>query len=486
MTALNAVTEYVCRDGGIAVVTIDNPPVNAMSSTVWHGIEAGYKQALSDGAKALILACAGKTFISGADLREFGLMPEKVLALDIAGGLCAIEDLPIPVIAAIHGTTFGGGLELALACHYRVAAAGTLLAFTEVSLGLLPGVGGSQRLARLAGAAIALDLLVHARRITAEQALAWSIVDQCVPPDRLLEGAIVFAQQQCAEQRAIRRVGHTAVDPASCAAGMFEAARRDFEARMPGFLAVQRAIDLVEASMHLPLCEGIKREASYVAVLMRSPQAAALQQHFFSERKAAKLPGPADAATAMSCTVGRDMGGDHPVVAAMARAGVPVVAERGAGAGEIRLDYKGIDGPTQARLVTVDSSGAAGAIEAGDVIGLALPPATADSQVVEVLRSDAAPQEWLALVVRVLRQGGMKPVLTGLGAVSVLRRLLDEGVAGRAALEPPSALRLQAVCRDLLVAKPGLEADVLDFLAVEALNLPRYLGGPLFAARPGV
>ncbi|GAB4143678.1 MAG: hypothetical protein Tsb0016_12870 [Sphingomonadales bacterium] len=487
MTALNAVADYACRDDGIAIVTIDNPPVNALSSAVWRGIEAGYRRALADGAKALIYACAGKTFISGADLREFGLSPEKALELDMAGGFCAIEDLPFPVIAAIHGTTFGGGLEFALTCHYRVAAAGSLLALPEVSLGLLPGGGGSQRLPRLAGAETALDMLLHARRITAEQALAWSIVDQCTPPDRLMQAAIAFAQQHIAGQRPIRRVGHGAVDPAPCTAGLFQAARCDFEARMPGFLAVQRAIDLVEASMRLPVRAGMEREASFVAALMRSPQAAALQQHFFSERKAAKLPGRADAPAPLSCMAGPGLGVDHPLVAAIARTGVPVAA--GQGTGQVRLHYQGADGPAQALLMMVDAPGAAAAIAAGDAIGLALPPADEGSQAVEVLRTDATPDEWLALAVRLLRQGGMKTVLTGLGGMSATARLVDAcggTVPGQAALKPPLAARLQDVCRALLAEKPGLEAHVLDFIAVEALNIPRYLGGPLFAARHGV
>jgi len=487
MRALNAVADYACRDDGIAIVTIDNPPVNAMSSVVWHGIKSGYEQALADRAKALIYVCAGKTFISGADLHEFGLSPEKALELDVAGGFCAIEDLPFPVIAAIHGTTFGGGLEFALTCHYRVAAAGSLLALPEVSLGLLPGAGGSQRLPRLAGAEFALDMLVHARRITAEQALAQSIVDHCVSPNQLGEAAIAFAQQHIAGDRTIRRVGQLAVDPVTCPPGMFQAARRDCEARMPGFLAVQRAIDLVEASMHLPVRAGMEREASFVAVLMRSSQAAALQKHFFSERKAAKLPARVDALKAVSCMAGPGVHLDHPLVAAFVRAGVPVAA--GEAAGQIRLNCEDSDGSTQAIVLLADSPDAAVAIAAGTAIGLVLPPADARSQVVEVLRTDATPDAWLALVVRLLRQGGMKPVLTGLGAVSAMTRLLNEcggDMPGRAAQESPLAARLQEVCQTLLAEKPGLAADVLDFIAVEALNLPRYLGGPLFAASHGV
>jgi len=486
MTAINAVTDYACRADGIAIVTLDNPPVNAMSSAVWRGIQAGYEQALADRARALIYVCAGKTFISGADLHEFGLSPDKALELDMAGGFCAIEDLPFPVIAAIHGTTFGGGLEFALTCHYRVAAAGSLLALPEVSLGLLPGGGGSQRLSRLAGAEFALDMLVHARRITAEQALAHAIVDQCVAPAQLLEAALAFAQQHIAEGRTIRRVGQLAVDPASCPPGLFEAARRDFDTRMPGYLAVQRAIDLVEASMHLPVRAGMEREAAFVAVLMRSDQAAALQQHFFSERKAAKLPRSTTAPTAVSCKAGPGLGVEHPLVATLVRAGVPVAA--GAAAGQLLLDYADADGPGQATLVLADSPGAAAAIAAGAAIGVVLPPAAAHSPVVEVLRTDATPDAGLALVVRLLRQGGMKPVLTGLGAQSVTTRLVQEcggKVPGRAAQEPPLAARLQVVCRALLAEKPDLASDVLDFIAVEALDLPRYLGGPLFADRLG-
>src|SRR5208282_781338 len=174
MGAINAVTDLT-REGDIAVLTIDSPPVNALSADVRTGLRDGVQQATADAAvKAIVVICAGRTFIAGADISEFG-KPAKGATLPELQA--ALEGGPKPVIAAIHGTALGGGFEMSLMCHYRVAAPSAKFGFPEIKLGLIPGAGGTQRLPRLSGVEAALEAILSGAPFGAKQALEWSVVD---------------------------------------------------------------------------------------------------------------------------------------------------------------------------------------------------------------------------------------------------------------------------------------------------------------------
>src|ERR1700740_2203164 len=191
------------REGEIAVVTADNPPVNALKHEVRAGLAEALRQTRGDAAvKAVVIACAGRTFFAGADITEFGKPPQAPSLHDV---IAAIEAMPKPVIAALHGTALGGGFELALACHFRVAIAGARVGLPEVKLGLLPGAGGTQRLPRLVGPEKALRMIVTGDPIGAREALADGIVDEIVDGD-LTAGAITFARRVVAENRRLRLV----------------------------------------------------------------------------------------------------------------------------------------------------------------------------------------------------------------------------------------------------------------------------------------
>ncbi|MDE2620057.1 MAG: enoyl-CoA hydratase/isomerase family protein, partial [Sphingomonadales bacterium] len=200
MTQLATMTMH----GTVAVVTLDSPPVNALSTRLRAAACAALGEALAaPGCAAVVLACAGTTFIAGADISEFD-QAEQEPSFDAL--LALVEDAPVPVVAAIHGTALGGGFELALACHYRVAVAGARVGLPEVHLGILPGAGGTQRLPRLTGAATALDIITSGRHVGAAEAHELGMIDAIVPGDDLVGGAIAFAEQVIAAGGARPRV----------------------------------------------------------------------------------------------------------------------------------------------------------------------------------------------------------------------------------------------------------------------------------------
>ncbi|RVT94777.1 enoyl-CoA hydratase-related protein [Sphingomonas crocodyli] len=275
------------RDGDVAIVTIDYPPVNVLSAAVRQGISGALAELSADDAvKAVVLICAGKTFFAGADITEFG----KPLAEPTIRQLEEIiEDTPKPVIAAMHGTALGGGFELGLSAHYRVAAASAKMGLPEVKLGLLPGAGGTQRLPRVVGVAKALELMTVGDPVTAEQAASMGLVDQVVDGD-LRATAIAFAKSKIGAPLERIRDRSVTVDPAQIAA--FREANAD---RFRNLDAPEAIIKTVEASA-LPFAEGMDRERDLFRELMAGPQSAALRYVFFAERQAAKAePLPADA-----------------------------------------------------------------------------------------------------------------------------------------------------------------------------------------------
>lgn len=280
-------------DQDVAVLTVENPPVNALSPGVPEGIAAGVAQANADAAiRAIVLIGGGRTFIAGADIREF----EKIHA-GLAGGLGAImrllgelENSAKPVIAAIHGTALGGGLEVAMACHYRVAVASAQAGQPEVKLGIIPGGEGTQRLPRLAGVAAAVNLCAFGEPISAAQAHAVGIFDAIVEGD-LRQGAVAFARNVADKKppktsERTEKLGDAAANEAAIAAARVEAGKR-----LRGQTAPHAAIDAVDAAWRLPFREGCQKEADLFEACLRGEQSKGLIHAFFGERTVAKIPG---------------------------------------------------------------------------------------------------------------------------------------------------------------------------------------------------
>ncbi|HEV2162564.1 MAG TPA: 3-hydroxyacyl-CoA dehydrogenase NAD-binding domain-containing protein [Stellaceae bacterium] len=278
------------RAGEIAVIEIDNPPVNALSHAVRAALASRLDEAIADEAiKAAVIVCTGRTFIAGADINELGKPRSPPLTVDLTTQLDACTK---PVVAAIHGTALGGGLELALACHWRVASPDARLGLPEVKLGIIPGGGGTQRLPRAIGAKAALDMIVSGEPIGAHAALDAGLVDALATHDDLRTAAVALARRIVAEKRLPKRLRDRAVAPVP--AEMFSRARSDVAHRHRGFEAPLKAVDAVTAAM-MRFDDGLKREQTLFADLLRGPQFGTLRHVFFAEREAAKIPDlPAD------------------------------------------------------------------------------------------------------------------------------------------------------------------------------------------------
>ncbi len=276
------------KRGDVAVVTIDNPPVNALSHAIRSAlVEAAKSIDADDSVKVAVLACAGRTFVAGADIKEFGKPRAKPLTGDVAD---ALEAMQKPIVAALFGTVFGGGLEIALGCHARVAAPATRLAQPEVKLGLLPGGGGTQRLPRAVGPLVALQMIVTGVPVTAEEALRNGLVDSIAEGD-LVETAIALGRElaSAGKHRRLRNEdAKLAEDRADRA--RFDAAAAKLTKRSRGQHAPGACVEAVRAALDLPFDEGLERERALFTELVAGEQSEALRHLFFAEREAAKLP----------------------------------------------------------------------------------------------------------------------------------------------------------------------------------------------------
>jgi 3-hydroxyacyl-CoA dehydrogenase len=288
---MSAITDMVdlSVEGGIAVLTIDNPPVNALSQGVRQGIKEGIERCLPDAAvRAVVLICAGRTFIAGADITEFGGPPREP---GLHETLEEMENASKPVIAAIHGTALGGGLETALCCHFRVCDPGARFGLPEVNLGLLPGAGGTQRLPRVVGTQQALVMMTSGIQIGSAAALEHGLVAEVVEGD-LRDGAIAFANKVVEENRPLTRIRDLdeKLQPARDNPGLFDDFRKSIARKTRGFLAPEYNIRCIEAAVKLPFDEGMAVERELFRELMTGPQSRAQQYFFFAEREAAKIP----------------------------------------------------------------------------------------------------------------------------------------------------------------------------------------------------
>lgn len=289
METINEVTKL--ERGEIAVLTLNSPPVNALSATVRNGLAAGFKAAAEDPqTKAIVLICEGRTFIAGADITEFGKPAKESASLfDVQS---AMEDSPKPVIAAIHGTALGGGLEVALCAHYRVAVPSAKVGLPEVNLGLLPGAGGTQRLPRIVGPEKALEMVTSGQHVPAKAALAMGLVDELAPEGDLRNAAIAFAAKVLAEKRPLRKVRdqNEKVEAARGKPEIFSDFRKANARKFRGFLAPEYNIQCIEAAVNLSFDEGIKVERKLFLELVTGVQSAAQRYVFFAERQVWKLP----------------------------------------------------------------------------------------------------------------------------------------------------------------------------------------------------
>jgi 3-hydroxyacyl-CoA dehydrogenase len=281
---MNDVVNYV-TDGNIGVITVNNPPVNALSQAVRQGLLDAIRTAASDDTKAIVIHCDGRTFIAGADIKEFGKPHAEPLLPDLLNEIEASEKI---IVAALHGTALGGGFETALSCHYRIALDSAKVGLPEVKLGLLPGAGGTQRVPRLAGVEASLELILGGTPIPAGRAADIGLVDKIVNADLLAE-ALAYARHLVETAAPVRRTSELAVENVD--SSVFDAVFAGLSKRARGQTAPSRIVECVQNAMTMSFADGQKRERELFTECMHDPQSAALQHMFFAERVALKVAG---------------------------------------------------------------------------------------------------------------------------------------------------------------------------------------------------
>lgn len=317
-------TVNVSRDGEVVVIHVNNPPVNTINASVRTGLARALDEVRAQqGIKAVVLQCAGSTFFSGADIGEFSGPPQEEAYRHLFG---QFEALPVPVIAAMHGTVMGGGLEIALACHYRVAAPGTRFGFPEVTLGIIPGAGGTQRMPRLIGVEKTLDMILSARPVDAKQARELGFLDDVIEGD-LPQGAVAYARRVVAEGKGPRSTGELRVDPATATAAVIDRLQSQAKKQYPNRTAALTAVEAVRASTTLPFAEGLEYETKLVNEAKKTIESKGAVYAFFADRETRRIPGlPPDARARPVRSAGiigaGTMGGG--IAICFANAGLPV------------------------------------------------------------------------------------------------------------------------------------------------------------------
>jgi len=277
------------KDGEIGIITVDNPPVNALSPGVPQGIVDALDKGNADASvKAMVLIGAGRSFIAGADIRQFGRGPAATPP-PTRRHYDVMDQSPKPVVAAIHGYALGGGLETALACHYRVAVPSAKVGLPEVLIGILPGAGGTQRLPRLIGPKAALEMITSGRHVPAEEAAKLGVVDEIVPEGKLKDAAVAFARK-VADKRPLPVIRNRDEKLAEGTAELFDAMRKSIARRARNQRAPYACIEAVEAAVKLPFDEGCALERKLFDEQVNSEEAKALRYAFFAEREVAKIP----------------------------------------------------------------------------------------------------------------------------------------------------------------------------------------------------
>ena len=359
MTAMSSVVDLTV-DGDVGVLTVNSPPVNALSADVRDGLAKGIATATADPAvKAIVLICGGRTFIAGADISEFGKPPRGASLHQVQ---IDMENATKPIVAAIHGTALGGGLEVALACHYRVAVPSAKLGLPEVKLGLLPGAGGTQRLPRLVGPEQALKMVTSGTPISAKAALGFGLIDEMAAEDGLLEAAKAFARRPGLALVKVRDRNEKVEAARATAPAMFAEFRKANARQFRGFEAPEANIKTIEAAVNLPFDEGLKVERELFMPLMTGVQSKAQRYVFFAERMANKIDGlPADAKPLPVQSVGiigaGTMGGG--IAMNFLNAGVPVTI--------VEMKQEALDRGVATIRKNYDNTAAKGRMTADDV-----------------------------------------------------------------------------------------------------------------------
>jgi 3-hydroxyacyl-CoA dehydrogenase len=332
--------------GDIAVVTIDSPPVNAIDAAIRAGLKQAFTALRGNAAvKAIVLACAGRTFVAGADIKEFDTGIAEPSYLDV---FRLIEDSPVPVVAAVHGTALGAGTEIASSCHYRVADAGARFGLPELSLGIIPGASGTQRLPRLVDFETAADMMLSGKPMPAQAAQQAGLVDAVVTGD-LLEGATAFARELIARGTGPRRTREQPVKGADKAAEVLAARRAQVARTMRNRRSPVALLEALQAAAEKPFDEGLKVERALANELEKATESRALRHLFFAEREVRRIPGLGkDVKPRAVKTVGivgaGTMGGG--IAMCFANAGIPVTivdttqAAIDRGLGTIRKNYE--------------------------------------------------------------------------------------------------------------------------------------------------
>lgn len=276
------------KRGSIGIIWIDNPPVNAISQAVRQGIISAVTTAADDDEiEALVLACRGRTFMAGADISEFGSGPKSPGLGEV---IDTLSNSPKIIVAALFGTAFGGGLEVALGCNYRISSDSGKIGLPEVKLGILPGAQGTQRLPRLTGVDFALKLITSGNPVSAAQALKAGAIDR-VSEDDVVTAAVSYAKELVAEKAPLRKIQDMTLDAAEYDEKYFAAFRKSIARKTRGMNGPERCIQAIEAAVSLPFKDGIARERELIEEAFIDPQSKALQHVFFAERQATKVPG---------------------------------------------------------------------------------------------------------------------------------------------------------------------------------------------------
>ena len=282
---MSNVVSYEIKES-IGVISVNNPPVNALSHELRVGIIEALNQAQDDDSKAIVLFCEGRTFIAGADIKEFGqprknpILPEMLDEFDKSKKL---------LVAAVHGTALGGGFETALSCHYRCALDSAKFGLPEINLGLLPGAGGTQRVPRLAGAEAALEIMTSGRPIAASKALSLNLIDHIIEGDDLLASAITYTQSLLADNAPLRRVRDLQVP--AVPEGFFAVAEKEITKRSKGLMAPQKILNCVKAACEVDFDAGMAIELESFMTCLESPESAGMRHAFFAERQTSKIAG---------------------------------------------------------------------------------------------------------------------------------------------------------------------------------------------------
>jgi len=436
---------------GVAVITVDHPPVNALRHDVRAGLVSALDRARREppAAAAIVIACAGRTFMAGADIAEFGKPPVAPTTIDV---IEAIEASDKPVIAAMHGTPLGGGLEVALACHFRIAAPTTRLGLPEIKLGIIPGAGGTQRLPRLVGMDKAMAMILTGDPIPASEALAVGLIDDIAEGD-LVAAAVAFAHRVIAEKRPLvlaKDLDRFSADRGDMA--KFEAAAAGHLRRARGRQAPAAAVEALRAALTLPVADALKRERALFLELLAGEESKAQRHIFFAEREAAKVPDIAKVApyeVKRAAVIGAGtMGGG--IAMCFANAGIPVTVVEATqdalarGLDAVGRNYRGTAqrgglaaGELEARLSRI-----AGTTEIDAVAG-------ADIVIEAVFEDSCVKQQVFANLDRIAKDGAVLASNTSYLDIDALARGMarPEAVVGMHFFSPANVMRLIEVVR---------------------------------------